>query len=194
MPSALNKRGTIIVISAPSGTGKTSIVKKLLEEISGLVFSVSATTRKKRENEKNGIDYFFLTEKEFREKIDNDEFVEWEKVYDYYYGTFKRFIEENINGGKSVVLEVDVNGALSIKKIYPDAKLIYVIPPSHEELIKRLKNRNTEDDAGIQKRLERAIMELSIKDKFDYFVLNENLNKAISDTKGLINKILKEKS
>ena len=94
----------------------------------------------------------------------------------------KAVIEENINNGKSVILEVDVKGALSIKKIYPDAHLIYVVPPSHDELTKRLKNRKTENDEDIQKRLERAIMELSIKDKFDYFVVNEDLNKAISDT------------
>jgi guanylate kinase len=191
----LNKSGAIIAISAPSGTGKTSIVKRIIKEIPGLVFSVSATTRKKRENENNGIDYLFITESEFLEKIKNNEFVEWEKVYDYYYGTFKSVIEENISRGKSVILEVDVKGAFSIKKIYPDANLIYVIPPSHEELIKRLKNRKTEDDADMQKRLERAIMELSIKDKFDYFVVNEDLDKAISDTKSLINKILnKEKN
>ena len=188
------KKGAIIVISAPSGTGKTSIVKKIIEEIPGLVFSVSATTRKKRDYEENGVDYFFLTEEEFIEKINNGEFVEWEKVYDYYYGTFKSIIYDNINKGNSIILEVDVKGALKIKGIFPNANLIYVIPPSHEELIKRLKNRKTEDDTDIKKRLERAIMELSIKDKFDYFVTNEDLNKAISDTKNLINKILKEKN
>ncbi len=186
------KEGAIIAISAPSGTGKTSIVKRIIEEIPGLVFSVSATTRKKREYEKNGVDYFFLTEEEFKEKINNGEFVEWEKVYDYYYGTFKSVIEDSINKGSSLILEVDVKGALTIKRIFPDANLIYVVPPSHEALIKRLKNRKTEDDADIKKRLERAIMELSIKEKFDYFVVNEDLDKAISETKNLINKILKK--
>jgi len=188
----LEQKGAIIVISAPSGAGKTTIVKRLFQEIPGLAFSVSATTRKKRENEVNGIDYFFLTESEFKEKIKNNEFIEWEKVYDYYYGTFKSFIEEKINNGISIVLEVDVKGALSIKKIYPEAHLIYVVPPSHEELIKRLKNRKTEDDNDIQKRLERAIMELSIKDKFDYFIENKDLEKAVSMTKDLINNILKK--
>ena len=190
----MNKRGAIIAISAPSGTGKTSIVKRIINEIPGLVFSVSATTRKKRENEVHGIDYFFISDDEFRKKIKNNEFVEWEKVYDYYYGTFKSVIEENICNGNSVILEVDVKGALSIKKIYPEANLIYVIPPSHDELIKRLKNRKTENDSDIQKRLERAIMELSIKDKFDYFVVNKDLNKAISDTKSLINNILNKEN
>lgn len=190
----MNKRGAIIAISAPSGTGKTSIVKNIINEIPELVFSVSATTRKKRENEENGVDYYFISEQEFREKIKNNEFVEWEKVYDYYYGTFKSVIEENISKGKSVILEVDVKGALSIKKIYPEANLIYVIPPSHDELIRRLKNRRTENDKDIQKRLERAIMELSIKDKFDYFVVNKDLDKAILDTKSLINNILNKEN
>lgn len=190
----MNKRGAIIAISAPSGTGKTSIVKRLINEIPGLVFSVSATTRKKRANEKIGIDYFFISETEFEEKIKKNEFVEWEKVYDYYYGTFKSVIEENITKGKSVILEVDVKGALSIKKIYPEAHLIYVIPPSHDELIRRLKNRKTENDADLKKRSERAIMELSIKDKFDYFVVNKDLENAISDTKSLINNILNKEN
>jgi guanylate kinase len=190
----LNKRGAIIAISAPSGTGKTSIVKRIINEIPGLVFSVSATTRKKRKNERNGIDYFFISETEFEEKIKNNEFVEWEKVYDYYYGTFKSVIEENIVKGNSVILEVDVKGALSIKEIYPEAHLIYVIPPSHGELIRRLKNRKTENDTDLKKRLERAIMELSIKDKFDYFVVNKDLEKAISDTKSLINNILNKEN
>ena len=190
----MNKRGAIIAISAPSGTGKTSIVKRIINEIPGLIFSVSATTRKKRENEKNGVDYFFISEKEFKEKIKNNEFVEWEKVYDYYYGTFKKVIEENINNGRSVILEVDVKGALSIKKIYKEANLIYVIPPSHDELIRRLKNRKTDNDTDIKKRLERAIMELSIKDKFDYFVVNKDLDKAISDTRNIINNILNKEN
>ena len=190
----MNKKGAIIVISAPSGTGKTSIVKRIINEIPGLVFSVSATTRKKRENEKNGTDYFFISEKEFEEKIEKNEFVEWEKVYDYYYGTFKSIIEDNISKGKSVIMEVDVKGALSIKKIYPKANLIYVIPPSQDELIRRLKNRKTENDTDLRKRLERAIMELSIKDKFDYFVVNKDLEKAISDTKSLINNILNKEN
>jgi guanylate kinase len=190
----LNKKGEIIVISAPSGAGKTSIVKRLIKEIPGLVFSVSATTRKKRENEENGIDYFFLSEDEFKNKIKNNEFVEWEKVYDYYYGTFKSYIDKNITKGNSVIFEVDVNGAMRIKNIYPDAHLIYVLPPSHEELIKRLKNRKTDDDADIQKRVERAIMELSITDKFDYLIENKDLEKAVCETKELIKKIInKEK-
>jgi len=186
--------GKIIVISAPSGTGKTTIIKTILNETSNLVFSVSATTRKRRNNETDGVDYFFLTNEEFEKKIEKNEFVEWEKFYDYYYGTLKSSIEDNINSGISVVLELDVKGALSIKKIYPEANLIFILPPSYDEIIKRLKKRNTESESDLNKRIERAKMELRFKDKFDYLIKNENLEKAIKETEILINKILKGES
>lgn len=189
----MKNEGNIIVISAPSGAGKTTIIKQILKEFPRIVFSVSATTRKKRGDERDGVDYFFLSKEEFEEKIKNEEFVEWEKVYDYYYGTLKSFIDTNVESGKSVLLEVEVKGALSIKEKYPEAKLIYIIPPSFEELVKRLKNRKTENDEDLKKRLERAKMELSLRDKFDYFVENLDLNKAVTETRKLINKIIKEK-
>jgi len=189
-----SKKGEIIAVSAPSGGGKTTIVKQILKKFPEIIFSVSATTRPKRESEKNGVEYYFITEAEFKQKINNDEFVEWEKFYDYYYGTFKSVIEENIKKGKSVLLEVDVKGAISLKRIYPEARLIYITPPSFEELVKRLRERRTESETDIKKRIERANMELSVKDKFDYFIDNKDLNKAIKDTSELINKILhKEK-
>ncbi len=180
------EKGKIFAISAPSGTGKTTIVRRVLKEIPELVYSVSATTRKKREKEITGSDYFFINEQEFLKRIDNDEFVEWEKVYDYYYGTFKYFIDQNIEKGKSVIAEVDVKGALSLKKIYPDAILIFLSPPSLNELVERLMNRKTETETDLQKRIERAKMELSQKDKFDYLVINKDLEKAISEIKSLI--------
>jgi len=187
------RTGKLIVISAPSGAGKTSIIKKILNEFYELVYSVSATTRKKRDNEKEGVDYFFISKEDFERKIKKREFVEFEKVYDYYYGTYKNFIDENINEGKSVLLEVDVKGALSLKKIYPESVLIYIVPPSFDILVERLKKRRTEDETDFNKRIERAKMELSLKDKFDYFVVNKDLNKAISETKEIINKILNKK-
>jgi guanylate kinase len=186
------QRGKIIVISAPSGAGKTTIVKEILKSFTQLVFSVSATTRPKRETEKHGVEYFFLPEPEFKKKIENNEFIEWEKFYDYYYGTFKSIINDNIDSGKPILLELDVKGALTIKRLYPYAHLIYISPPSFEELVKRLKQRQTESEPDFHKRVERAKMELSLKDKFDYIIENRDLQTAIGETKSLVKKILKE--
>jgi len=185
-----SKKGAIIAISAPSGTGKTTILRRILSDFPEIVFSVSATTRKRRKNEVEGADYFFISEEEFKKKIHNNEFVEWELFYDNYYGTFRNFIENCINNGKSVILEVDVHGAVEIKRIYPDAILIYITPPSLEELRIRLKKRQTENEEDLKKRIERAKMELSHKDKFDYFIINNDLNTAYYEIKILIGKII----
>lgn len=185
----MNKKGKIIVIAAPSGTGKTTIIKAILKLMPEIVYSISATTRERRYNEVDGKDYFFLEEETFKQKIENQQFVEWEKVYDYYYGTPKFFVEKIIWEGKSILLEVDVKGALAIKHVYPDANLIYILPPSLEELEKRLRERKTESETDFQKRIERAKMELSLKDKFDYFIVNNNLNTAILEVKEVIEKI-----
>lgn len=185
-------KGKIIVISAPSGAGKTTLIKWLLGQKPEFLYSVSATTRKRRSNEKNGIDYHFISEEEFIEKIKSGAFAEWEKVYDYYYGTFKEVIEKAINKGKTIIVEVDVKGALSIKKAYPEAKLIYIDPPSLEDLIERLRGRKTESESDFKKRIERAKMELSHKDKFDYLVVNEKLDSAKTQLLELINTLLKE--
>jgi len=189
-----NNRGELIAVSAASGAGKTSIVKKILHLFPQIVFSISATTRPRRDNEKDGVEYFFITEKDFKKKIDNDEFVEWQKFYDYYYGTFKSFVDKNINAGKSVLLEIDVMGALYIKNHYLNSHVIYIMPPSYDELIERLRNRQTETEEDFQKRIERAKMELSHKDQFDYIIVNDNLENAIEETSVLIKKIVnKEK-
>ncbi len=184
--------GNLIVVSAPSGAGKTTIVKEILKEYPQIIFSISATTRPKRETEIDGIEYFFLSESEFKKKINNDEFIEWEKFYDYYYGTLKSFITANIEAGKSVLLELDVKGALTIKRLYPYAHLIYISPPSFEELVNRLRQRNTENESDFLKRIERAKMELSLKDQFDYVIENQDLQTAIKEAKSLVKKILKE--
>lgn len=186
------KKGKIIAIASPSGGGKTTIVKRVLRKFPEIVFSVSATTRPKRNNEIQGADYFFISEEEFKERIENDEFVEWERFYDYYYGTFKSFITEKINAGKTVLLEVDVKGALSIKRIYPESFLIFINPPSLEVLVARLKARNTESPEDFQKRIDRAKMELEQKEKFDFVVENKELEKATSDAISLISKLIKE--
>lgn len=185
------KKGRLIVIAAPSGAGKTTIVKKILDFFPEIVFSISATTRPKREAEKEGIEYYFVTEKEFINKIEGGEFVEWEKFYDYYYGTYKSSLEENIDSGKTLLLEVDVKGALAIKGLYPEAHLLYILPPSYEELVNRLRKRNTESKVDFNKRIERAKMELSQKDKFDYIVVNKDLNIAVKEIISIIEKTIK---
>ncbi|WP_337865792.1 guanylate kinase [Ignavibacterium sp.] len=186
------KKGKIFVISSPSGGGKSTIVRKILSEFPEIVFSVSATTRPKRPDEIDGVHYFFLTENHFLDKIKNDEFIEWERFYDYYYGTLKTFVIDYIKNGKSVLLEIDVKGALSVKKNFSDAVLIFIDVPSFEELVIRLKKRKTESQADLQKRIDRAKMELSYKDKFDYIFVNKDLEEVTSQIKSLIREILKK--
>ncbi|MFA6598047.1 MAG: guanylate kinase [Ignavibacteriaceae bacterium] len=188
----MTKRGHIFVITAPSGTGKTTIIRSILKIMPDVVYSISATTREKRPNEQDGVDYFFIDKETFQQRIDDQQFVEWEKVYDYFYGTPKSFVKKVISEGKSVLLEVEVKGALAIKKVYPGAVMIYLLPPSLEELEKRLRERKTESEMDFQKRIERAKMELSLKEKFDYFIVNNNLNTAILELKELIEKITNE--
>lgn len=187
-------KGEIIAVSAPSGAGKTTIVKQILKQYPEIVFSVSATTRPKRVVETDGVEYYFITENEFVEKIENDEFIEWEKFYDYYYGTFKKIVDNCVNERKTILLELDVKGALALKKIYPEVHLIYIMPPSYEELIKRLKGRQTENSEDFKKRVERAKMELRLKDQFDYLIENKDLEKAIKETSDLIRKITKQEN
>ena len=176
------------MFSAPSGSGKTTIIKNVLNTFKELSFSISATTRSKRPTEEEGIDYFFLDETAFRQKRDNDEFLEWGKFFGYYYGTLKSFVFERINKGISIVLEVDVKGALNIKRDYPDSVLVFISPPSIEELKIRLQNRKTESDVDFAKRIERAEMELNYREKFDYNVYNYNLD----DAKKEVNKIIEK--
>jgi len=184
----------IIVFSAPSGSGKTTIVRSALKRFPELVFSISATTREKRGVEKEGVDYFFLSESEFEKKIKLNEFVEWESFYGYYYGTLKSFINSNLNNNKSVVLEVDVKGALKIQKEYPNSVAIFIKPPSIEELKNRLQNRKTESDHDLFKRVERAKMEMEYQIHFDHIVVNDNLERAKNEVYNILDKVLnKEK-
>jgi len=184
----VNKKAKLFVFSAPSGSGKTTIVREILKIFPELIFSISATTRKKRKNEIDGKDYFFIDETEFENKVRNNEFIEWEKFYDYYYGTLVEFIEDQLNNSKSVVLEVDVKGALNIKQSYPDSVLIFIMPPSIEELKKRLLQRQTESEEDFLKRIHRAEMELSYNSKFDYIVVNDSLDRAKNEVLEIIRK------
>jgi len=173
----------LYVIAAPSGAGKTTIVKEILRQKPDLVFSISATTRKKRSDELNGKDYFFFTKEEFKKKIENDEFVEHEVLFNgEYYGTLKSYVNKNLMNGKSVIFDIDVNGALSIKEKYGDkAKLIFIMPPEKETLKERLKNRATESKEQIEERIKRVDLEIGKANDFDYIVVNDKLETAVSE-------------
>jgi guanylate kinase len=188
----LSNRAKLFVFSAPSGSGKTTIVRSILESFPNFIFSISATTRKKRDHEIDGEDYFFISDSEFLKQIDEGKFVEWERFYGYYYGTLKSFVDSKLEEGSSLVFEVDVKGALSIKKHYPDSVLIFIMPPSIEELKNRLIKRKTETSDDLKKRIERAELELSYKDKFDHLVVNNELEPAIEEVKNIIKLELNE--
>ena len=183
-----NSKSRLFVLSAPSGSGKTTIVKDILKNYPDFVFSISVTTRAKRSAETDSIDYFFVNEKEFQNKIDAGEFIEWEKVYEYYYGTLKNQINANIEKGLNTLFEVDVNGAFKIKEYCSNSVLIFIAPPGIDELKERLINRNTETAEDLKMRIERAKMELSVKDKFDYIVSNIDLEEAKKKVKQIIDK------
>ncbi|MBZ0203236.1 MAG: guanylate kinase [Ignavibacteria bacterium] len=182
----------LFVISAPSGAGKTTIIRELFKKIPGLKFSVSATTRRKRDTETDGKDYHFITPEMFNKHIESNEFAEFEEVHGNFYGTLKSEISKYVDSGSSagnLVLDLDVKGALSIKKLYPEAVSIFIEVPV-EELIRRLKNRKTESDEEIEKRTSRIKMEVEKKHEFDYVVDNSHgLEDAVNETA----KIIKEK-
>lgn len=173
------KKGNIIVISAPSGAGKTSVCDAVIKEDKNTVYSVSATTRKPREGENNGTEYFFTGEKKFKEMIKGGKFAEWAKVHGNYYGTPKSFLAKTLEKGKNVLLDIDVQGGISIKKIYPWACMIFIMTPDFKTLEKRLRTRKTDSAESIKERLSNAKKELALLDKYEYLVINEKLDKAV---------------
>ncbi|MBI5416946.1 guanylate kinase [Candidatus Poribacteria bacterium] len=178
--------GLVIVVSAPSGAGKTTICKKILDMSSKMVHSISVSTRKPRKGEINGVDYYFVQEKEFLEKRKKKKFVEWARVHGNYYGTPKDFLDESIHEGFDVILDIDVVGALNVKKKYPDSVLIFILPPSMKILENRLRERKTDDEKVIQQRLINAEKELGYVDKYDYVVINLELEEAIKSILSII--------
>ena len=170
----------ILIITAPSGAGKTSITKFLMDSFSVLSFSVSATTRNARGNEKDGVDYYFIPMEEFKTKIKQKEFAEWEMVYEgKYYGTLKSELKRIWSLGKIPVLDIDVKGAIHVQQQYPENTLsIFIDPPSVEELKNRLLSRGTETEESLQARINKASYEISFKNNFDKIIINENLEKA----------------
>ncbi|CUS82479.1 guanylate kinase [Candidatus Kryptobacter tengchongensis] len=189
-------RGRLIVVSAPSGSGKTTIAKKIIEKFPFVKFSVSATTRPKRDGEVDGRDYFFVTREEFEKKIQNGELLEWEEIYGNYYGTLKSVVEDALKNGDVLLFDVDVNGAISIKRKFPDdSVLIFIKPPNMETLKERLRRRRTESEEQLKKRLERVPMELEKAIYFDYIFVNDKLEDTVKSVeRAIFNEIEKWKA
>ncbi len=190
--AASNKKGKLLIFSAPSGSGKTTLVKHLMRKVDNLSFSISATSRKIRGGEINGRDYYYLSADEFRQKIANNEFVEWEEVYiDKFYGTLKSEVERIRNNGQNVVFDVDVVGGVNIKKLYGnDALAIFVMPPSIKVLKQRLLGRGTDTDNDIKTRIDKAEYELTFSNKFDNVIINDSLEKAQMETVDLVQRFV----
>lgn len=185
------KPGKLIVFSAPSGTGKSTVAKLVLKRIDGLGFSVSATTRARREGEVDGKNYYYLTRKEFEDTIKSGGFIEYEHFFGNYYGTLLDKTEKAVTTGEHLLFDLDVKGALNLKERFPDSSLlIFLKPPSLEELKKRLRKRDSEDDKSLEERLERAGFELSMAYRFDREVVNDILDRAVDEVTAVITEFL----
>ena len=188
------KRGKLLIFSAPSGSGKSTIVNWLMQEHPelNLYFSISATTRAPRGNERNGVEYIFMTPEEFRSHVDNDDFIEYEEVYkDRFYGTLKQQVERQLEAGQNVVFDVDVKGGINIKHHYGEqAMSLFIQPPSIEELRRRLEGRGTDTPEAIENRLAKAGYELTFAPQFDHIVVNDDLQLAETETFQLVQQFL----
>lgn len=182
----------IIIITAPSGAGKTSITRQLMKHFPQLAFSISAATRKPRANEKDSVDYHFMSTEEFQDKIHEDAFMEWEMVYEgKYYGTLKSEMKRIWNNGQIPVLDIDVKGAIHIQDLYPKQILtIFIEPPSIEELKRRLESRGTETADSLQARISKASYEISFKHSFQHVIVNDNLEKAIKEATAIVGEFI----
>ena len=180
------RENLIIIISAPSGSGKTTIVDRLQKKMPELRRLVSYTTRQQREGEINEKEYLFISEEEFKEKIAKGALLEWEEVFGNYYGSSEEQLNEALEKGEDVVLSIDVKGARQVRKKFPESVSIFIMPPSIEELASRLKKRNTDEEGEVSVRLKEAKREMSAADEYDYLVVNEELDKAIEDVQAII--------
>ena len=182
----LNRKGLLLVVSGPSGAGKGTICKALLNKNDQLKLSVSATTRKPRNGEVHGVNYFFIEKEEFTKMIENGEFLEYAQIYDNFYGTPKAAIIECLEKGQDVILEIEMQGARQIKEVYPEGVFIFVLPPSLEELKSRIVGRGTETQEEIEKRFSCAFEEINQIVNYDYFIVNEDIEKSVSDVEAII--------
>ena len=188
-------RGKIIVFSAPSGAGKTTLLSYLRLSISGLVYSISATTRSPRPGERHGEHYFFLSEQEFRKKIEEGGFAEWEMVHGNYYGTPRSFLDETVARGTHVIMDIDVFGKKKFDPVYPEALGILILPPDLGELEKRLRARQTETEETIERRMTNASIEMNYaicEGKYEYRIINDDLERAQEEVLQIVRKIIEQ--
>lgn len=182
---AMNKKGLLFIISGPAGSGKGTIVSRV-RELAQFDFSVSATTRAPRPNEEHGIHYYFITKEEFEKKIADGEMLEYAQYIDNYYGTPKMPVEDALNAGRNIVLDIEVKGALQVKEKMPEAVMIYILPPDYETLLARIRGRGTETEEVIQKRMRTARNEIETFPKYDYVVINDTVEKAAEDVLAIL--------
>ncbi|WP_353094095.1 guanylate kinase [Tissierella praeacuta] len=179
-------KGLLLIVSGPAGTGKGTVCKEVLERNKDILYSISATTRNPRVGEIDGVNYFFIDEEEFNKKIENNEFLEYAYVHTNHYGTPRDFVIDKINNGETVLLEIDVQGALQVKKNYSEAVLVFILPPTMEELKNRIVKRGTESEEDINRRFKNAFKELDCIEEYDYFVVNDKIEYAVSDIESII--------
>lgn len=179
-------KGFFMIISGPAGTGKGTVCKELLERNKDIVYSISATTRSPRVGEEDGVNYFFMDDEKFKSMVEKEEFLEHAHVHTNYYGTPKDFVVNQVDKGEIVLLEIDVQGALQIKKNYSEAVFVFLLPPTMEELKNRIVKRGTESEEDINRRYENAFKELDFVGKYDYFVINNKVEEAVLDIEAII--------
>lgn len=182
----MKQQGVLAVVSGFSGAGKGTIMKALLEKYDNYALSISATTRDPRPGEADGREYFFITEEKFEELIAKDQLIEHARYVNHYYGTPRSYVESKLSEGKDVILEIEIQGALNVKKKYPDALLIFIVPPTASELKNRLTGRGTETEEVINKRLRRAFEESEGMDSYDYILVNDTVDRCVEELHGLI--------
>lgn len=180
--------GILFILSGPSGVGKGTVLDALLKEYDGVEYSVSATTRSPREGEVDGEDYFFISKDEFFEIKEKDQFIEYAKVHNNYYGTPKKYVDKSLAEGRDIILEIDIQGAKQVREKYPDSVFIFLVPPSFEELKKRLNKRDTEDNKSKNVRLKNAKKEIKKTDEYDYTIVNDRVKNAVEQIKEIIEK------